>query len=270
MYYEIIKEMESLTKQQLILLALFVSFVTSIATGIVTVSLVDQAPPGITQTISRVVEKTIEKVVTEPSATQAAAVTAIKETIVVKADDLVIDAIEKNQKSIVRIREVTGDAEERSTAFAGLGLMVSREGRIVTDISVAYNRTTESGASIPESYTGTYPDGRVFPLNIVHAEQSAGIMFLEPLVQDRDKGTLSFTVPKFTAAPLKLGQAVVAIGGEETSVVSTGIISNFVERQIQKTDAIGVKVSEKSITAIRTDLRSSDLVLGSILLNLSG
>ena len=38
--------MEHLNKQQLILLTLLISFVTSIATGIVTVSLMDQAPQG--------------------------------------------------------------------------------------------------------------------------------------------------------------------------------------------------------------------------------
>ena len=53
--------MSDLSKQQLILLALLVSFVTSLATGIITVSLMDQAPQGVIQTITQVVDKTIQE-----------------------------------------------------------------------------------------------------------------------------------------------------------------------------------------------------------------
>ena len=51
--------MEHLNKQQIILLALLVSFVTSIATGIVTVSLINQAPAGTTNTVERIIEDSV-------------------------------------------------------------------------------------------------------------------------------------------------------------------------------------------------------------------
>jgi len=52
-------EMEKLNKSQIVLLTLLVSFVTLIATGVVTVSLMDQAPPAIAQTVNRIVERTV-------------------------------------------------------------------------------------------------------------------------------------------------------------------------------------------------------------------
>lgn len=88
--------MENLTKTQIILLALFVSFVTSIATGIVTVTLVDQAPPGVTQTINRVVERTVERVVPSDQPAQ------VKE-VVSSADDLIARAISQASPAVVSL-----------------------------------------------------------------------------------------------------------------------------------------------------------------------
>src|SRR3990167_10920392 len=95
-----------MSKHQIVLLAFLVGFVTSIATGIVTVSLMDQAPPSITRTINQIVERTVEKVVPAavPASQGAAAATVIKETtVVVKNDDLVAQSIAGVQKGIVRI-----------------------------------------------------------------------------------------------------------------------------------------------------------------------
>ncbi len=55
--------MNDLNKSQLILLALLISFVTSIATGISAVTLMQQAPTSFTTPINRIVRQTIEKVV---------------------------------------------------------------------------------------------------------------------------------------------------------------------------------------------------------------
>lgn len=259
--------MEGLSKQQLILLALLVSFVTSVATGIITVSLMDQAPPEVTQTISRVVEKTIERVVTEP-ATQSASV-ATKETIVVKADDVIIEAIERNTGSLVRIRETTGEGRAN---FAGLGLMVSRDGLIAADISVAYRKTDSFGNAIAETYQGVFPDGRVFPLNIIYSDQNQGIMFFQVILQDKEKGVYRFVVPRFNQGELKLGQAVVALSGDDTNAVSTGIISNLVLRAVPRPADTSTTSPEggRELAAIKTDIRSTELVSGSVLLNLSG
>ena len=55
--------MHELNKSQLILLALLISFVTSIATGIATVSLMQQAPASITAPINKIVQQTVQKIV---------------------------------------------------------------------------------------------------------------------------------------------------------------------------------------------------------------
>lgn len=57
-------DIKELNKTQLILLSLLLTFVVSIATGIVTVSLMQQAPKSVPQTINNVIQRTIEKVTT--------------------------------------------------------------------------------------------------------------------------------------------------------------------------------------------------------------
>jgi hypothetical protein len=59
----LVMDVKDLNKPQLILLAILLSFVTSIATGITTVTLMEQAPSSVTVPINRVVRQTVEKVV---------------------------------------------------------------------------------------------------------------------------------------------------------------------------------------------------------------
>lgn len=89
-------KINDLNKTQLIMLAILLSFVVSIATGIVTVTLMQQASPAVNQTINRVVQQTIEKVVPDYSPTKT-------QTVIVKEDDLVVDAISKTRGTIAKI-----------------------------------------------------------------------------------------------------------------------------------------------------------------------
>lgn len=56
-------DLKELNKSQLILLAILLSFVTSIATGITTVTLMQQAPSSVTVPINRIIRQTVEKIV---------------------------------------------------------------------------------------------------------------------------------------------------------------------------------------------------------------
>ncbi|MDE2399904.1 MAG: hypothetical protein KGL67_02755 [Patescibacteria group bacterium] len=55
-------DLKELNKSQLILLAVLLSFVTSIATGITTVTLMQQAPSSVTVPITRIVRETVGQI----------------------------------------------------------------------------------------------------------------------------------------------------------------------------------------------------------------
>ncbi len=118
-------EIRDLNKTQLIWLAVLLSFVISIATGIVTVTLMQQAPTGVTQTINRVVQQTIEKVTPDytPGKTQ---------TVVVKEDDLVVDAVSKIRENTGSLYAVDDGSYVGSVFSLGSGTFVTSVGNIET------------------------------------------------------------------------------------------------------------------------------------------
>ena len=248
--------MEGLTKQQLVLLALLVSFVTSIATGIVTVSLLERAPKAVTQTINRVVERTVERVV--PSENQKAAVVT-KETIVVRSDDLAVAAIEKNAKSIARIKRVEGSGDRRSEVLVGLGIVVSKGGFIAADASVMDRRFDEYGSPIPRSFLAAFMGANIVELKFIGIDEEAGIALFAVVPSDDSKFDIS-PVEFGDSDKMKLGQTVISLGGEKDNAVSTGIIANLARR-----DALG-----NAVMAIYTDREASSSLSGTALVNLSG
>src|SRR3989338_6072919 len=119
-------DIKDLNKSQLILLAVLLSFVTSIATGITTVTLMQQAPVSFTAPINRVVQQTIEKI-------QQVEGKTITQTVIVKEEDLVVDAIAKNKSAVFAITKDGQNADGATAEVSGFGFAVSTSGVLVTD-----------------------------------------------------------------------------------------------------------------------------------------
>lgn len=245
--------MENLTKHQLILVALLISFVTSIATGIVTVSLMEQAPKGVTQTINRIVERTVERVVTEPPKKGA---TVVKETIVVKEEDKIIEAIEKNAKSMVRIYKIDSDSIEENPlkTFVGLGIIISKEGDIVTDGAII---------SPANSYMAVLNNSNEYKVSVKQSSQENKLIDFLKIIP-KEKETLSLSVASLADSDtLKMGQTVISLGGKLRNSVSIGVITSFVElnnsssqSSIPETVALneqGLSTTTSSSSSIQSD-----------------
>lgn len=253
---------------QIVLLTLLVSFVTSIATGIVTVTLMDQAPPAITQTLNRVVERTVERVV--PDKSQGASVITKEVTVIVKEDDLITNSIDKNTKSVVRIREADNDG--KAGKLIGLGVIVSNDGIIVTDDSVA-----KSGSV----YKIETANGDIFDASVIDAIDSKSFSFI--LIKKPEAGgkdIVFFPVALSNASAFKLGQTVISLTGEGRTDVEAGIISGFIENDAvvedAKKDGKEDKKEEpktktvKILSFIKTNIVEKNVVVGSPLIDMFG
>lgn len=202
--------MEDLNQHQLILLTLLVSFVTSIGTGIITVSLLEEAPPVVTSTVNRVVEKTIETVVPGPSVPGKNTETVREVTVVVNQEDLVTESIAKNSQSIVRVYETRPQGTEK---FYGIG-MVTENNLIISAAATAYD---------PSSY-----------YRVVFADGTDTLVTRE---SGTNNGVAVFKITDGTTVSpvtfgdehtLKLGQSLIVLGGDTQLVVSVGTLSSLI------------------------------------------
>lgn len=254
-------DIEKLTKQQIILVTLLVSFVTSIATGIVTVALMDQAPPGVTQTINRVVERTVERVVTPPTTGNTAAVVT-RETVVVKEDEMIVDSVEKNKDSVARIYTDANRVENR--IFVGLGTVVSTDGLIATG---------DVFADTSGRYVVTVNGTDFYKVKVLDKKRDAKLYFLR-VVQDATK-PVTFKPVKFADSDsLKLGQTVIAVGGNIRNSVSTGIVSSLIDAEIKTEGSVSTTATStapgRQIVGIDANTVNTEYLSGGPLLNLYG
>ncbi len=199
-------DIKELNKTQLILLAILLSFITSIATGITTVTLMQQAPVSFTAPINRVVQQTIEKI------QQVEGKTTVQ-TVVVKEEDLVVDAIAKNQSAVFSITKETQDVNGTTIeASAGRGFAVSTDGIVVAD-----------ALSIPdkEVYYVKNDSGK-FKADFISTDK-AGFSFLKIGASVNGTDKLVFTVPAFgDLDKMKVGQKVLVFGSNISSSIFEG------------------------------------------------
>ncbi len=252
--------MENLNKQQLILLTLLITFVTSIATGIVTVSLMDQAPKNVTQTINRVVERTIEKVVPTKVDGNQTQQTTIKETVVVKEDDKVTSTIAENSGAVLRVYRFVPNIVEQY--FMCLGVVVSADGLIAVPI------TADVGNG-DEKFLVMSSKGDIMSTKKLPIAPNARFFFLRVDTGDKTK-TVNIPTAKLSNKDLSLGQTVVSISGEKRDIISTGIAASFIP-QLQKvavasTTASTTDIVDKQFNFIETGM--SNILSGAPLLDL--
>jgi len=250
--------MHDLNKQQVVLLCLLVSFVTSVATGITVVSLLDQSPRPVTQTINRVVERTVEKVIEQVENTDNQTprpVERIVETVVVNQEDLTVEAVERNAKHLVRIY---GHDRFGNRNLAGLGVVVANNGSVVTDDSVALAYST---------FEIDYPEGTQ-QVALKGELQGSVAIFIPTDAQDKTFGSASLG----DSQSVKLAQTVIAVSGSSANTVATGIITglNTSAGGVAAGDLNATTAPTQSLTQIVTNIDGGSAVAGSMLLTLKG
>ena len=242
---------EALNKSQIVLLTLLVSFVTSIATGIVTVALMSQAPPAITQTINRVVEHTVERIVPAQQIAAAAAAPVVK-TVFVKQSDAIAQAVATVSSSVMRI---TLSSDRDATPIA-IGVAVS-------PTSIA---TDSAGIKDGVAYSAILADGTTVPLD-ADSHSAGGIALLS--IRASKAATTSpkaFSPAKISAGKLQLGQVAIALTGLKSPRIATGVITSL------SVDAANTSTTTPatSATSVETNISLDTLASGTPFIDTDG
>lgn len=246
--------MENLTRTQTVLLVLLVSFVTSLATGIVTVTLVNQAPQPVTHTINKVVEKLVPKEV------------SVKEkTVVFSSEENLVKIIKEASLAVVSVFATTTQSlaatttEEKTEPIptpTGSGFFVSKDGIILTNKHIVGDTTLE--------YIVMTKDGNIFPATVISRNPSQDVAVLKV------EGNNFNFIPLGDSKNINVGQTAIVIGsdsGEFQNTVSVGIVSGL-NRMVAAAGAI--PRLEDSVVLIQIDAVTNPGNSGGPLVDLSG
>lgn len=281
--------MNDLNKYQLVLLVLLVSFVTALATGIVTATLVSQAPPPLTHTIQRVIEKVTEKAADMiPPAPLKKDEAAELEFSALARDILIEDIAKRVSPAVVSVittknipvveqyysNPFSGDdffnqffqefqipqfrqrGTEKQQVSSGTGFFVSGDGFLITNKHVVDDPNAEYSVIMNDQKKFSAKVLARDPLNDVAVLKVIGSRF--PVINLGDSDTT------------KVGHTAIVIGnslGEFHNTVSVGVISGL-RRTIV---ASGAKSGPEELSEIiQTDAAINPGNSGGPLLNLKG
>lgn len=253
--------MDDLNNRQMILLTMLVSFVVSIATGIITVAMLNEAPQTLTQTVNRVVERTIERV-TQASSTQATSpsVTSVTKevTVYAKEEDLLVSAIEKNDSRVVVVYPA---GAATSTAPLGIGFLVSRDGVIAVPSHTFYVDNPNATSYLVDV------SGKRYTANYV-ATSASGITSPVAFLKIVAAGDTSFDSVTFSLkTEMHQGQTVALIGGAMGDAVFKTTISRLVYGDDKTATA---STSQKILLSIEVDPKIPEKNDGGLVINLDG
>jgi len=281
--------MENLTKTQIVLLTLLVSFMTSLATGIVTVSLMSQAPEPFIQTVHKVIEKITpipslpEDKKPEQNQNNNAQIYNGQEEVLVK----MVKDISPSVVSVVATKDIPvieeyyinpfGNDEffkqfgiipdfqipqyrqkgtEKKQISSGTGFFVSKDGLLVTNKHVVED--------IEADYSIIMTNGQKLDAKVLARDPFQDIAILKV------EGSDFKPIPLGDSDSLNVGQTVIAIGnalGEFQNTVSVGIISGL-RRSITAEGALSGPVKLQEL--IQTDAAINPGNSGGPLLDIFG
>lgn len=236
--------MEQLSKSQIVLLTLLVSFVTSIATGIVTVSLMDQAPPAIAQTVNRIIERTVEKVT--PAGLAAATAVTTEKTVIVKESDLISQALLRVNPSIVRLFTTSTD----TPAFLALGVVVDASGTIVSDADMF----GEGDVAVAELASGA----RV-RVSLTSQDATSAVAYFDSATSTIEGKSPVWNPMAISGVHPALGTTVISLAGKSATRVGAGIVTTLI-----------ASLSEEGPQVIDTDVEVDAILAGSPLITTEG
>ncbi|MDP3935161.1 MAG: trypsin-like peptidase domain-containing protein [Candidatus Giovannonibacteria bacterium] len=276
--------MNDMTKHQLVLLILLVSFVTALVTGIVTVTLINQAPAPITQTIQRVVEKTIGAL-PEPlkkNEKQELELSALSRDILIediarRVSPAVVSVVATKDIPVIeryfvspfsngdplqqffpdlQIPQYRQKGTEKTQVSSGSGFFVSSDGFLLTNRHVVEDSEAE--------YSVITNDNKKLKAKVVARDTINDMAVLKI-----DGGDFA-SIPLGDSESVSIGQTAIAIGnalGEFQNTVSIGVVSGLRRTIMASGSASG---PEELSQVIQTDAAINLGNSGGPLLNLRG